>query len=693
MKCLIPLLWLFGLIIGTSSVNINFPPSTDNLPMDLHPVVPVGSTSPSWWKRYPVNGDDQIKSLDDLYVIANKFYNWARMQPNCLTTSTSSLLVAAVYVPAAKEVVAATIPRHQKLYNTMKNALISRFAAPVWWSRAMTFEFANAESEKSSSLLHAEDLAYYMMEVTNVFPKQYLDGINDYDPIKYGDGTANSVMLAVWGAKKADPASLATNPGRPINLCAYNAAAINGRRISCASMAKNLGVYFEVVDEEPTADAAQDNDESTVSETNPGAAPAVCLAVAEPPPSKRWNLRGQGAVGARDDDGSPTVVAASGCTGPSTVTFTAVSSFPLSAAAETTSQRATITTAPAAKPSCYLQDESPGLGVTSPYCVCDGTITLPELSLPTGAIVTQSCDYTTLPRLTKDPVTISTSTWTMGCTVFSGVGGIEVAADATCTSSIPGCKATAVSATPSHAVLLSDTTISVGNLDDTNDGADLRKELFGKIQALCPDTGSKCTEGGSFDLENVPTIVDDGIEYYNLKWTIKGSLYDDADQRDRLIAMAVAGWERSTSQACNETDYMAEEDETGSGCGTGPLGRRGLPMGKLVDSGYGNETGLERRICDGCPPPAPAECHYKVMMCTGPDLITPIIGNATTPYANNMQILLEIDKGNANPFVEWLCEMITESLEEAAAAVAPELVPAEIMEDWDFNTMCGELFS
>lgn len=76
----------------------------------------------------------------------------------------------------------------------------------------------------------------------------------------------------------------------------------------------------------------------------------------------------------------------------------------------------------------------------------------------------------------------------------------------------------------------------------------------------------------------------------------------------------------------------------------------------------------------------------------GPTYTAPIIGNSSTPYANNMQILLEIEQGNSNPFVEFLCEMITDAVVAAAVAAAPELAPADIMEEFEFTAMCGKLF-
>ena len=39
----------------------------------------------------------------------------------------------------------------------------------------------------------------------------------------------------------------------------------------------------------------------------------------------------------------------------------------------------------------------------------------------------------------------------------------------------------------------------------------------------------------------------------------------------------------------------------------------------------------------------------------------------------------------------FICDLIIDGLTAAAAAVAPELAPAELFEDVDFNAACGEL--
>ncbi|KAI1077766.1 hypothetical protein F5B20DRAFT_550310 [Whalleya microplaca] len=62
----------------------------------------------------------------------------------------------------------------------------------------------------------------------------------------------------------------------------------------------------------------------------------------------------------------------------------------------------TSTSSPKPKPSCYQQNEDPDQGITTEYCVCDKTRTLPFLTISPTVVRTKSCEYTTLPpRNTK----------------------------------------------------------------------------------------------------------------------------------------------------------------------------------------------------------------------------------------------------------------------------------------------------
>jgi hypothetical protein len=57
-----------------------------------------------------------------------------------------------------------------------------------------------------------------------------------------------------------------------------------------------------------------------------------------------------------------------------------------------------------------------------------------------------------------------------------------------------------------------------------------------------------------------------------------------------------------------------------------------------------------------------------------------------------MQITLEFDKGSANPFAELICNLVVNTITDAAMALAPELAGPELMEEFEFDTVCGEMF-
>ncbi|KAK8124191.1 hypothetical protein PG999_004109 [Apiospora kogelbergensis] len=49
------------------------------------------------------------------------------------------------------------------------------------------------------------------------------------------------------------------------------------------------------------------------------------------------------------------------------------------------------------KPSCYQQNQDPDQGITTEYCVCDKSRTLPFLTISPTVVRTKSCEYTSLP--------------------------------------------------------------------------------------------------------------------------------------------------------------------------------------------------------------------------------------------------------------------------------------------------------
>ena len=85
---------------------------------------------------------------------------------------------------------------------------------------------------------------------------------------------------------------------------------------------------------------------------------------------------------------------------------------------------ATITPPPTPTPSCFVQDEDPGLGFNSAFCICQGSLNYPSS--------TSNCAYTSLPLQTFNPT--SSQIVITNCQICTVVGEIS----RECTS-IPNC--------------------------------------------------------------------------------------------------------------------------------------------------------------------------------------------------------------------------------------------------------------
>ncbi|KAF2201339.1 hypothetical protein GQ43DRAFT_480789 [Delitschia confertaspora ATCC 74209] len=351
------------------------------------------------------------------------------------------------------------------------------------------------------------------------------------------------------------------------------------------------------------------------------------------------------------------------------------------------------TTPKPAMPSCSLQQQDPDQGINKRGCVC-GTTTLPLLTVKDATRDEQSCSYTALPSTkVANPITIATHTWTQNCQACTLVGGI---ADAEHCTSVPNCTPTAT-AKP-FAIFLSNNSLPVGNEDNKDGGAALRKEVYDKLKALCPDNAKSCDSKKDAELKNIPTIVKGGIEYGTLKFTIQDSSYGSTSERDRMLAAAVSSWERSLSKSCEDVEYEYEADPTESGCGHGPADKRTLQARAEYQMRKRALEDLEQRspkpmpICDMCLPPV-EKCKDKARMCAGPDHINPVFAGKGGAYDNHMNIQLgfHFGQGGGDAFSKFICEAIIEGLTDLAMAVAPELVGPELVAELDFESLCADM--
>ena len=249
-------------------------------------------------------------------------------------------------------------------------------------------------------------------------------------------------------------------------------------------------------------------------------------------------------------------------------------------------------------------------------CIC-GSSTLPLLTVPSATDMAQSCSYTAIPSNATNPITIQTESWTSNCQACTLVGGI---ADVPTCTAVSGCTPTAdPTPTPTFAVFLSNNSIPIGDDNNANGGADLRKDVFTKLKALCPDDATACDSTTDAEIDEIPTVVGGGEEYETLKFTIQDSHYDTTDDRDRMLAAAVSSWQQAVGKSCKQVEYKFPADPTASGCGDGPVKRGLIPR---------NVTALEKRtpICDECEPPV-MECTYTATVCAGPDHISKSCSN------------------------------------------------------------------
>ncbi|KAJ4348831.1 uncharacterized protein N0V89_010209 [Didymosphaeria variabile] len=292
----------------------------------------------------------------------------------------------------------------------------------------------------------------------------------------------------------------------------------------------------------------------------------------------------------------------------------------------------TTTTAPSTTPpptiSCELQHEDPDQGINQMGCIC-GSTTLPLLTVTDATIDWQSCDYTVLPTSSiANPISIEHQTYMANCYLCTLIGGIADTPSCA-TQPVDGCTPT-TPAVPTATVFLSNNSVPIGDENNKNNGADLRTDLFNKLKALCPDNASTCDSKTPAEFDNIETVTGDEPVEETIKFVIQDSHYDSGQERDQMIAAAVASWQQGVAKSCKEVEYEDTEDLTASGCGTGivkrgsvlralmtPEERRATPWG----TPWKKRSAIPEPICDNCDPPPAPECHYKATICSGPDHI------------------------------------------------------------------------
>ncbi|KAI0388673.1 hypothetical protein F5Y17DRAFT_470265 [Xylariaceae sp. FL0594] len=367
----------------------------------------------------------------------------------------------------------------------------------------------------------------------------------------------------------------------------------------------------------------------------------------------------------------------------SSTTTTTVPTTTTSSSAQSSQPPATITPAPA--PSCDLYNQDTDQGVTQAYCLCDSSITLSPLTTVTA--YSESCAYKSIPTGTQftESVTTMSQVWTSNCAACTLAGGL---ADAPTCTTVSGCTPTAAP-TPTMAAWVGNlSTIEIGDAEDGNGGKDLASEMFTKLKGMCD--GSRC-RGDHAEMDNVETVVADGEEPLKPAMYLQTATFDTQDTLEKMLFVGISSWIAAlndpTLQLCKNVTYEAEADETGSGCGQGPIPTWRLRRKFRSDTGeiYWERSGLaaeERRLKERCIDNCgqPPICHYEARICSAPNEIN-------DPYGNRLNIGVTLDKIDDG----FSCEDVTAALTAAITVLVPELLEIDAIEGVELEAVCGVL--
>ncbi|XXG98172.1 hypothetical protein Hte_004493 [Hypoxylon texense] len=258
------------------------------------------------------------------------------------------LTIAVMYDPASKWHFASTLPRGPRNELMWKTGPT---VAPAWWKAV--------KNPGVAPELHAEDAVYFNYEISD---KAHVS--TDPNKKPYPEGA----VVATWGHQKMNN----NNIFGPDKLPACSSSR---KRPSCQQVAGSLGVNYQ---KDPPANAEKAGEAAAaVTEdyftgmTEEQIQEFLCDTDMD---TKRRSIAIKGREVQLERRGS--------CKKP-----VHVSTF--------TYQKSSSSAQP--KPSCYQQNEDPDQGITTEYCVCNKSRTLPFLTISPTVVRTKSCEYTTLP--------------------------------------------------------------------------------------------------------------------------------------------------------------------------------------------------------------------------------------------------------------------------------------------------------
>ncbi|KAI1205459.1 uncharacterized protein F4807DRAFT_471133 [Annulohypoxylon truncatum] len=260
----------------------------------------------------------------------------------------------------------------------------------------------------------------------------------------------------------------------------------------------------------------------------------------------------------------------------------------------------------------------------------------------------------------------------------------------------PSCTPTAPPAKPTIISWVANVgTIDIGDADDGIDGNQkLATEMFGKLSKMCDSNGCK---GDHQEMDNVEAGIADGEEPLKPAMYIDAFQYTNLDTFKQMLSVGLGSWISALNNTglnlCHKVEYEADADETGSGCGQGPIPTRRIRRKVRRDDrtvlwerdGLVQEEkrALDERCLDNCG--QPMVCHYTARMCNAPDSITVIAGTKDNPYAGHLNIGVTLDKTGDR----FVCAAIAGGLTALAAIIAPELLEEEALEGVELEALCG----
>ena len=307
------------------------------------------------------------------------------------------------------------------------------------------------------------------------------------------------------------------------------------------------------------------------------------------------------------------------------------------------------TTSSTALPSCTMRDQDPDQGITSAYCLCEGSKTLPLLSAPSTVEATASCQYTTIP---SNITTISPTTSLGPITTNSALCQVctpVVNNEDSCTT-MPNCSPLKATAT----VEAGNSAVHVGTLT----GTALYTSISSALETLCPSvtqtTGWTACKTDTVTIENIPYIESDSlIPNGQLAVSVQAANYTTKLLRDAMInAAALTAQNSASGKNCYTANYQV-----------GPTRRHERRRGLVHARDDFHATPAHMMLCNA-------------VGFAGVQYLTPIGSGAT-----NMGLGAFIDATWAFQVAPgggaFVCDFI-EALEEALAIIAPEFITEEI---------------